>query len=213
LCGDQLEYDVKRADEEPSPGMISDHIINEILNSELVVADLTFLNPNVFYEIALRHMAEKPIIHMAANGTQLPFDNFGYRAIMFDIITVQGHEKAQADLRLAITEVRKPSYKVSNPVTQARGFAKMATSADSTERMVASLAGEVANLRSTMMSFQSPQHSSATASVMVPVSGLESPLPAAEDQCIRARTALEKATQHKRIAEAFMANSKADGEP
>lgn len=45
-----------RADKIGDPGMISKQIIEYILRAKLVVADLSFHNPNVFYELALRHV-------------------------------------------------------------------------------------------------------------------------------------------------------------
>jgi hypothetical protein len=44
-------FDVKRGDESAKIGIIADHLIVEILESDLIVADLSFLNPNVFYEL------------------------------------------------------------------------------------------------------------------------------------------------------------------
>jgi hypothetical protein len=54
--------------------MIDSQIITSLLDAELVIADLSFLNPNAFYEIGIRHMVQKPIIHMFIEGTDLPFD-------------------------------------------------------------------------------------------------------------------------------------------
>src|SRR5208283_1342533 len=46
LGSDEFCYQVKRADEDANPGMIGDRIIMDIINADLVVADLTNLNPN-----------------------------------------------------------------------------------------------------------------------------------------------------------------------
>jgi hypothetical protein len=63
LCGQEFAFRVRRADEDTDPGMIGDRIISDIINAELVVADLTGLNPNVFYELGIRHSTQKPTIH------------------------------------------------------------------------------------------------------------------------------------------------------
>ncbi len=53
LQENDFSYEVKRADEESHPGMINDRVIHDILNADLVVADLTDRNANAFYELAL----------------------------------------------------------------------------------------------------------------------------------------------------------------
>src|SRR5689334_1444473 len=60
-----FSYTVKRADQDADPGMIGDRVITDIINAELVVADLTDLNPNAFYELGIRHSTERPTIHIA----------------------------------------------------------------------------------------------------------------------------------------------------
>ena len=47
---------VKRADEDPRPGLIDAQMIKDLLVADLVIADLSGVNPNAFYEIGIRHM-------------------------------------------------------------------------------------------------------------------------------------------------------------
>src|SRR4051794_19221992 len=61
----EFGYRVKRADEDTAPGMINDRVIYDVLNSDLAVADLSFLNPNAVYELGIRHATLKPVIHIA----------------------------------------------------------------------------------------------------------------------------------------------------
>src|SRR5438874_5386705 len=65
LEAEEFGYIVKRADEDADPGMIGDRVITDITHANLVVADLTDLNPNAFYELGIRHSAEKPAINLA----------------------------------------------------------------------------------------------------------------------------------------------------
>lgn len=84
-------YDIKPAYEINKTGMISTQIINRILEDDLVIANLTGNNPNVMYELCLRHVTAKPIIHICQFGTNLPFDIKDSRTIFYkdDMLGVQ----------------------------------------------------------------------------------------------------------------------------
>ena len=147
---DDYGFRVKRADDEAAPGMITVDVINSVLDSDLAIADLTFTNPNVFYEIGIRHMASLPTIHMVEQRTILPFDNAQYRAIKFDMDSVPGHDAAKKDLSNAVAAVLTDGYEISNPVVHARGAAtraaeidRLAESADETDRLVAALSKRI----------------------------------------------------------------------
>src|SRR5262245_33297359 len=57
------EFKIIRADEIALPGIIHNQIISAVIDAELVIADLTGRNANAFYELGIRHFAQKPIIH------------------------------------------------------------------------------------------------------------------------------------------------------
>src|SRR5690242_7227892 len=57
-CG----YVVTHAGLIAEPGMITPQIIKRIVDDNLVIADLTDGNPNVFYELSLRHAIRKPCV-------------------------------------------------------------------------------------------------------------------------------------------------------
>ncbi|WP_181164942.1 hypothetical protein [Mesorhizobium sp. B2-9-1] len=75
---------VVRADAIDKPGMITRQIIEYLLRSRLVVADLSFHNPNVFYELALRHAARLPIVQIIRSSDRIPFDVHQMRTIPID---------------------------------------------------------------------------------------------------------------------------------
>jgi len=52
-------FSIFRADELPFPGSISHQVIKWLYNADLVIADLTGDNPNVIYELAVRHSFNK----------------------------------------------------------------------------------------------------------------------------------------------------------
>lgn len=81
---ENFEYKVIRADNIGKPGMITNQIINYIMNAAFVVCDLSYHNPNVFYELALRHATKKPTIHIIRKCDKIPFDINDFRTIVID---------------------------------------------------------------------------------------------------------------------------------
>lgn len=81
---EQTQLEVVRADKIGDPGMISEQVINYLLHSGLVIADLSFHNPNVFYELAIRHMIGKPTVHLIRKADPIPFDLKDFRTIEID---------------------------------------------------------------------------------------------------------------------------------
>lgn len=68
------EYEVRVAHREFELGSINDRVIRNIYDSDLVIANLTQLNPNVMFEIGMRYSFGKPALVIAEEGTGLPFD-------------------------------------------------------------------------------------------------------------------------------------------
>src|SRR5438128_2309435 len=70
----ELGYEPVRSDQISKPGVITGQIIEHLIEDSLVVADLTGYNPNVFYELAVRHAVRKPVVQLRKKGEPLPFD-------------------------------------------------------------------------------------------------------------------------------------------
>ncbi len=77
-------FEAYRADEVYGPGIILRDIIRGLAESEVIIADITPPNPNVFYELGYAHALGKPTILLAERERQLPFDVSGYRCIFYD---------------------------------------------------------------------------------------------------------------------------------
>ena len=115
---EEFGYSLTRADHINESGMITSQIIDQIVDSSLVIADLSDNNPNVFYELAIRHIVQKPYIHMIKSGQDIPFDITGMRAIYFNVDLESAH-KAKEDLHNQIKSIENNQFKPNNPITSA----------------------------------------------------------------------------------------------
>lgn len=88
---DKCDFNVDRADLISTPDRITNTILTLLATSDLVIADISGHNPNVFYEIGYRHAVGKPTILMRGFGEQLPFDIANIRTLSygFDIDDVE----------------------------------------------------------------------------------------------------------------------------
>ncbi len=75
---------VVRADKIDKPGLITRQILDYIVKARLVVADLSFANPNVFYELAVRHVLRLPTVQIIRRQDRIPFDVGQARTIQID---------------------------------------------------------------------------------------------------------------------------------
>lgn len=115
------DFQVVRADEIGTPGMIDSQIITRLRDADLVIADLATSNPNAFYEIGIRHMVSKPIVHMRRVTEKIPFDVTLFSAVTYDLDSVEGHDAAIQELKRHVAAAVDPNHDVDNPVTRTLG--------------------------------------------------------------------------------------------
>lgn len=128
-----LGYVVIRADEISTPGSITLQVLERVLESSVVLADLTDHNPNVFYELAVRHAAKRPVIHVIASNQKIPFDVADLRTIPLDT-DLDGAERTRAQIRDQVKNI-EAGHVGETPVTVA-GALKQISNVKSDENLI-----------------------------------------------------------------------------
>lgn len=143
---EEFGYEPKRADLLASPGIITNQIMDYLFTSELVVADLTDHNPNVFYELALRHAFAKPVIPILKEGQKIPFDNNQVRTLFYNHNDLDSVEECKQGLREHIKVIEGGETRFSNPVTNTVELEKLKESANPEARQI----GEILSVLAAM---------------------------------------------------------------
>ena len=112
---------VVRADQIGKPGMISAQVIEHIVKARLVIADLSFHNPNVFYEVALRHACRKPIVQLIRAADPIPFDLDQVRTIKVDTTNIYSLvpqiESYRSEIANQVRRALDGAAPIENPLT------------------------------------------------------------------------------------------------
>ncbi len=150
-CG----YKAVRADEIDKPGMITSQVIQHVVNDELVVADLTERNPNVFYELAIRHALRKPLVQIIRKGDAIPFDVAGTRTIYVDHKDLDSVEAAKNEIIAQIKTLEKDSSDLETPISVSLDLHLLRQSEKPEERSLADLVAAVVDLRASLSNVES----------------------------------------------------------
>lgn len=104
----------ERIDEQIFTEGMLDRIFNQISRADVVVADMTGRNPNVFYEVGYAHALGKIVVLLTQNTDDIPFDlKHRQHTVYGGSIDLLRKELAQK-LQWAITESRRdPAAKAS----------------------------------------------------------------------------------------------------
>jgi len=149
-AAEECGYKAIRADEISEPGDISTQVINHILEDPIVIADLTERNPNVFYELAIRHVIRKPFIQIIEEGESIPFDVFGLRTIKVDHHDMDSVNDAKKDIIAQINSIKQEGYEVTSPVSSALDLSSLRRSDNPDRRELAELIVAISSLKADM---------------------------------------------------------------
>lgn len=112
----EVGYEVQRADTVWDRQNIMRTIIRSISTADLIVAELTGANPNVFYELGIAHGLRKPVVLISQGVDGIPFDLRSYNTISYDTHFSEV-QKLRTSLKEIATRHREGSISFENPVT------------------------------------------------------------------------------------------------
>ncbi len=114
-CG----FSVDRVDLMNNNGSITNQILECLRVYELVIADLSDHNPNVFYELGYRSSLNLPIIQLKSTGSNIPFDIASIKTLDYDLSDLDKVKRLKNELISIINNIDfinsvTPSITVSN---------------------------------------------------------------------------------------------------
>lgn len=106
ICED-FGLDCERADEFYTSTPIIADVIKSIINSSLIIADITPDNPNVYYEVGYAHAINKPTILLCdrKKREKLPFDISGFRTLFYED-SISGKSIVEKNLRKFLENIK-----------------------------------------------------------------------------------------------------------
>lgn len=97
-CG----FEAIRSDQINQSDSITQTIIDNLKSAELVIADMTGHNPNVFYEMGFRACTQKPMIHIREKTETIPADIAGIRAFDYSLTDLDAVDEIKDRLEKTI---------------------------------------------------------------------------------------------------------------
>ncbi len=149
-CG----YKPIRADQMSEPGMITSQVIQRIVDDPLVIADLTEKNPNVFYELAIRHAIRKPLVQIIKKGEQIPFDVAGTRTIHVDNHDLDSVEDAKSEIIAQVKALEKNPANIETPISVSLDLQLLRQSDNPEQRSLADVLSVITELRGSVLNME-----------------------------------------------------------
>ncbi|MEF8755039.1 MAG: hypothetical protein V5B60_14105 [Accumulibacter sp.] len=100
LAQERIRIRCLRCDEVEKAGLIHERMINFILDAEVAVVDISTANPNVYYELGVRHaLRDRVTVLIRREGTRNPFNIAGMNTIDYDDSDTEKIAQAQSLIR------------------------------------------------------------------------------------------------------------------
>jgi hypothetical protein len=141
-----------RADRISESGRITQQVIQHVADDDLVIADLTGSNPNVYYELALRHALGKPFVQLLTGSEPLPFDLADQRTIMIDYQDLDSVATAKDELARQVQALSAPDARVETPLSFSVDLATLRSS----ENPLENTAGEMLEMLQILVNNSQP---------------------------------------------------------
>jgi hypothetical protein len=118
VASTSLGLEVVRADDIHRPGSFVRDILEYLAGAHTVIVDLTGQNPNVFYELGVRHALSPRTIMIAGTAADIPADLREYRTLIYgDIAGDIAHDDNNSEtLRKYLEEIERTPDAADNPV-------------------------------------------------------------------------------------------------
>lgn len=142
-CG----YAANRADEIDKPGLITSQVIQRVVSDPLVIADLTEMNPNVFYELAVRHAIRKPLVQIIEKNQRIPFDVAATRTIHVDHKDLDSVDSAKKEIIAQIKSLEKNPEEIETPISVSIELQNLRQSDNPEDRNFAEILAELSEMR------------------------------------------------------------------
>lgn len=106
----------QRADEQIFEGTILDNVYSQIARADIIVAEMTGRNPNVFYETGYAHALGKTVILLTQRAEDIPFDLTQYPHIVYESRITNLKEELEKRLRWCVENPKDSLSRVEFPL-------------------------------------------------------------------------------------------------
>ncbi|MCH7997890.1 MAG: hypothetical protein IIA91_00205 [Chloroflexi bacterium] len=113
--GARLGYNCLRS--EATTGNVISKVVNSLYQANIVIADLTDRNPNVFYELGVRHTLKNRTIMVAQRRKDIPSDLHGYASHVYKWKTTADKQEFKKKLGAVLRQIENDADRSDNPVS------------------------------------------------------------------------------------------------